>query len=110
MKSLLIFFLITLLIKLSGYGQFPFYVFPTNVCGIPYGDTIINTRALILKEKISKIYAWQTLPDVTKTFGSKAMYYNKNGSIEATNILVGKFKDLTLIANDTFFMIIMVAK
>ena len=103
MKSLFILFFATLFIQFSGYGQFPLYVFPTTVSGVPYGDTIINTRALILKEGIIKIYAWQTLPAVTKTFASKTIYYNKNGSIEATNILLGKFKDITLSTNDTFF-------
>src|SRR4051794_38156889 len=101
MKKVITLLTAILLFQLSGFTQFPLYVFPMTVIGDTYADTLINTKALIVREGIKKIYAYQTQPEATKTFVSKTMYFNENGNIEKITACFGKKENITFCINDT---------
>jgi hypothetical protein len=81
MKTSLIVILIALMSQFSTSAQFSFRVFPVGVGGDPYADTILNTRAILSAAGIRQVNAYQTLADQTRTFGSKIVNLDRDGSI-----------------------------
>lgn len=80
-SPLFILFLITISLHFSGFAQFSFRVFPTGVDGDPYADTLLNTRAILMKAGIKQVNAYRTPSETTKTFASKTVNLNKDGRI-----------------------------
>lgn len=103
MRKVILLLTVSLLSVSFCFAQFSLEVFPTIVTGDRFGDTIINSRALMIKEEIRKIFVYQTKPSRDRPFVTKTMNYNKEGNIESVDVNMGKFKDLTLIINDTIF-------
>ena len=101
MRIVILLLTATLLFHFLSFAQFSLEVFPTIVTGDRFGDTIINSRALIIKEGIRKIFVYQTKPSRDRPFVTKSMNFNKEGNIESVDINIGKFKDFTQIINDT---------
>lgn len=103
MKKVAILFLVTVLIYFSGFAQFSFHVFPYGVGGDPYADTILNTRAILLAAGIRQVNAYQTFPEISKTFASKIVNINKNGSIDKITICFARNKktNFTFCIDDT---------
>jgi hypothetical protein len=103
MKRLIILSTTILFLQQQGIAQFPQHIFPMEVIGSMYSDTLLNTRALMLKEGIRKVESWQTSPETTKTFASRIISLNEKGDINAVNICFPKNKDgnFTLCVQDT---------
>ena len=96
-------FLLTILFfPLPAFTQFAFPGFPMGVTD-NYGDTLLNKRAVLLKEGIRQIHAYQNLPEVTKTFASKTVYLNEGGTIDKVTICFAPNKktNFTFCVQDT---------
>jgi hypothetical protein len=93
----------TLLYRFFACAQFPFPGLPTMLIVDQYADTILNNRAILLREGIKEVYAYQTAPDVTKTFASKRVWLNTDGRIEKVLICFAQNKktNSTLCVQDT---------
>src|SRR5687768_4986652 len=105
MKKVVFLFPIILFVHFTGFAQFSFHVFPMGVSGDAYADTILNTRAVLLKAGVKQINAHQTLPEVTKTFASKTVQLNKDGQIDKMTICFARNKEtnFTLCVYDIIF-------
>jgi len=57
---------------------------PGPVIGsVSYGDSLLNSREVLQKAGIKKIYAYQTSSEKLKTYRSQTSVVNENGSIES---------------------------
>src|SRR5262245_9196789 len=93
MKKIALICLIMLFAHLQGLSQFVFHVFPTGVSGDPFADLLLNTRIILTKAGIRQVRAYQTLPELTKSFATKTMYFNEHGYIEKVTICFAKNKN-----------------
>ena len=94
---------VMLLCHLYSSAQFSFHVFPMGVIGDAYADTMLNTRVILVKAGIRKIEAYQTLPQVTKTFATKTMNFDKTGYLNKVTVCFAKndSSNFTLCIDDT---------
>jgi hypothetical protein len=90
MKKVLVLCFVMILVQLYSLAQFSFHVFPMGVSGNAYADTILNTRTILLKANIKKIEAYETSPQVTKTFVTKTLNFGKTGYINKVTICFAK--------------------
>src|SRR5688572_14793898 len=81
MKKVIILLAGALIFHMSGLAQFPVqYLFPSNVSMVPFADTLLNTRAIIISEGIKKITAYWSSGEPGKTYSTTTTYL-KNGNI-----------------------------
>ena len=85
MKKLIVLSSVMLFVHLYSFAQFSFQVFPMAVHGFDYIDTILNTSAILNKAGIRQINAYQTVPEIAKTFANKTINLN-NGRIEKVTL------------------------
>ena len=84
MKTSFFLFLMSLVLSLDGFAQFPHCLMPGPVIGsVSYGDSLLNPREILQKAGIKKIYAHQSSSEKSKTYKSQTSLINKNGSIES---------------------------
>jgi hypothetical protein len=83
MKSLPLFCMI-LLFHSQAFSQVSLgYFFPMGVMGMSYGDTLLNTSAVLKAARVRKIMAIQTsYTDLKTGFSPITTYLNANGKIE----------------------------
>ncbi|MDB5206823.1 MAG: hypothetical protein JWR72_1898 [Flavisolibacter sp.] len=81
MKKIVV-FCIVYLFCMDGFSQFPIHtLLPMVVSGVGFGDTLLNTHAVLLREGIKKITAYQTS---SRDRGSFTTTYTVNdGRIES---------------------------
>lgn len=101
MRKVILLLTVSLLSHSFCFAQFSLEVFPTGVTGDRFGDTIINSRVLMIKEGIRKIFVYQTKPSKNRPFVTKTINFNKERNIESVEMNMGKFKDFTFIITDT---------
>lgn len=77
-------------------------ILPMGVKGISYGDTLMNTTAVLKREGIRKIIVSETLPVTTTNFTSVTTFLDQNGKIMSTiTCMRGRLKDTTFCLADT---------
>jgi hypothetical protein len=86
MKKIIILLSVTLLFHLTLFAQFPLYVFPMEVSGDPFADTLLNTSAIMTREGIKKIMVKETSSEAIKTFTSKTVYLKNDGKIDSVQV------------------------
>lgn len=84
MKTFFFLFFISLTLSVGGFAQFPHCLMPGPVIGsISFGDSLLNTREILQKAGIKKIYAYHTSSEKLKTYKSQTSVVNENGDIES---------------------------
>lgn len=84
MKKFFLIFITSLILSLTGFAQFPYGLMPGPVIGtVSYGDSILNSRAVLQKAGIKKIYAYHTSSEKLKTYSSQTSVINENGNVES---------------------------
>jgi len=84
MKTFFFIFFILLVLSLDGLAQFPHCLMPGPVIGsVSYGDSLLNTREILQKAGIKKIYAYHSSSEKLNTYRSQTSVINKNGNIES---------------------------
>ncbi len=83
MKIFFFLFFTSLLLNLTGVAQFPHCLMPGPVIGIAFGDSLLNTREILQKSGIKKIYAYQTSSEKLKTYKSQTTIVNQSGNVES---------------------------
>lgn len=69
----------------------PYSLMPGPVIGsVSYGDSLLNTREILHKAGIKKIYAYHTSSEKLKTYRSLTSIINKNGNVESMTICFPK--------------------
>jgi hypothetical protein len=96
-----VFILLTIiLLQISGFAQFRFYVFPMWELADQYADTILNTRDILVNAGVKQIKTYKTSPG--KGFETKTVNLNKDGSIDNMTIcFVPNKNNSTFCVNDT---------
>ena len=83
MKTYFFLFLISLKVSSAGFAQIPYGLMPGPVIGIAFGDSVLNTRDILKKSGIKKIYAYQTASEKLKTYKSQTSVINEGGNVES---------------------------
>src|SRR5215204_4768714 len=84
MKTFFFLFFTSLILSIDGFAQFPHYLMPGPVIGsVSFGDSLLNTREILQKAGIKKIYAYHTSSEKLKTYRSQTSVVNENGDIES---------------------------
>jgi hypothetical protein len=84
MKAL--FLAAVLLIRLQTYSQYSLQtLFPMGVSGIEFGDTLLNTSAILKREGIRKIFSYESSRQPIKRMQSKTYYLNEEGKIQSSS-------------------------
>ena len=83
MKTFIFLFLISFLVNSVGFAQIPYGIMPGPVIGIAFGDSLLNTREILQKSGIKKIYAYQTASEKLKTYKSQTSVINEGGNVES---------------------------
>jgi hypothetical protein len=87
MKKIISLLAVTLSFYLPGFSQYTLHtIFPMGVIGYSSADDLLNKREILQREGIKKITAYQTVPEMPKTFTSKTVYLNTNGNMDAITI------------------------
>ena len=75
---------IVCLLSLDGFSQFPFYtLLPSGGSGLVFGDTVLNTSAILQRQGIRKITAVETLSARRKGSSFTTTYLVNDGKIQA---------------------------
>jgi len=97
MKKIFLLFSTSLIVNLTGFAQFPHCLMPGPVIGsVTYGDSLLNSREILQKAGIKKIYAYNTASEKLKTYQSQTSIINENGHVESVTTCFPKnehFKD-----------------
>ena len=84
MKTFFFLFLIFLGLFSTGFAQIPYGLMPGPVIGVvSYGDSLQNTREILQKAGIKKIYAYHTSSEKLKTYRSLTSVINEYGNVES---------------------------
>lgn len=105
MKTFFFLFIISLIVSSPGFAQSPYGLMPGPVIGIAFGDSLFNTRAILKKSGIKKIYAYsyQTASEKLKSYKSQTSVINESGNVESVTTCFPKneHKDTTWCHLDT---------
>jgi hypothetical protein len=84
-KKSFVLLIITILFQLRLAAQFPVGILPIGTLGVGEADTLLNTRAILMKAGI-RSYSYETSPHPEKMFDSKTVYINKQGNTSAVKL------------------------
>ena len=82
MKTFIFLFLACLIPGVTGFAQH-YGLMPGPVIGIAFGDSLLNTREILKKAGIKKIYAYQTASEKLKTYKTQTSVVHENGNVES---------------------------
>ena len=84
MKKFFLLFFTSSILRLIGLAQFPHCLMPGPVIGsVTYGDSLLNSRDILQKAGIKKIYTYHTSSEKLKTYQSQTSVINENGHVES---------------------------
>lgn len=68
---------------LNSLGQVSLHqFFPMDISGIHFGDTMLNKKAILIRERITKIISYRDSIGSISTFGDETKTLNKKGAVE----------------------------